>query len=161
MKIFPEKEYSIELNKDSLLGISELKNQTLSEEQFVTNWNNQPFIGKIDKNEFEVKLSKKLIGEFCVLKGKLENQKGTLEIRTGRIIKIIFVAIVLFAVSGIITAIIRTELELIFHLVITILVMRYIFLELGFRLVSKSGIDKLTEIIGIKKINKNVAQHRI
>ena len=43
----------------------------------------------------------------------------------------------------------------------TILVMRYIFLELGFRLVSKSGIDKLTEIIGIKKINKNVAQHRI
>ena len=161
MKIFPEKEYSIELNKDSLLGISELKNQTLSEEQFVTNWNNQPFIGKIDKNEFEVKLSKKIIGEFCVLKGKLENEKGTLEIRTGRIIKIIFVAIVLFAVSGIITAIIRTELELIFHLVMTILVMRYIFLELGFRLVSKSGIDKLTEIIGIKKLNKNVAQHRI
>jgi len=156
MKLFPEKDYSIELNKDSSFAISELKNQTLSKEQFVTNWNNQSFIGKIEKNEFEVKLSKKLIGEFCVLKGKLENEKGTLEIRTGRIIKIIFIAIVLFAGSGIITAIFRTDLELIFHLVMTILVMRFIFLELGFRLVSKSGINKLTEIIGIKTLHNTV-----
>jgi len=79
-----------------------------------------------------------------------------LEIRTGRIIKIIFIAIVLFAVSGIITSIFRTDLELIFHLVMTILVMRFIFLELGFRLVSKSGINKLTEIIGIKELKKTL-----
>jgi hypothetical protein len=161
MKIFPEKEYYIELNKDSSLAISELKNQTLSKEQFVTNWNNQSFIGKVETNEFEVKLSKKLIGEFCVINGKLENGKGTLKIQTGRIIKIIFIAIVLFVISGIITAIVQNELEVIFHLVMTILVMRFIFLELGFRFVSKSGITKLTEIIGIKKMNKNVAQHRV
>lgn len=152
MKIFPEKDYSIELNKDSSLVISELKNQTLSKEQFVTNWNNQSFIGKIEANAFEVKLSKKLIGEFCVLNGKLENGKGTLKIRTGKIIKIIFIAIVLFALSGIITAIFRTNFELIFHLVMTILVMRYIFIELGFRLTSKIGINKLSQIIGIKNI---------
>ena len=162
MKIFPEKDYSIELNKDSLLAISELNNQTLSKEQFVTNWNNQSFIGKIENNEFEIKLSKKIIGEFCVLKGKLENEKkGILKIRTSRIMKIIFVAILLFTVSGIIMAIIQTEWELIFHNVMTILVMRYIFLELGFRIVSKIGIKNLTEIIGIKKLNKNVAQHHI
>ena len=161
MKIFPEKEYSIEFTKESSLGISELKNQTLSEKQFVTNWNNQSFIGKVEKNEFEIKLSKKLIGEFCVLKRKLENKKGILEIRTGRIIKIIFVAIIILAISGIITAIIRTEWELIFHLIMIILVMRYIFLELGFRFASKSGINKLTKIIGIKKLNKNVAQQRV
>jgi hypothetical protein len=152
MKIFPEKDYSIELNKDSSLVISELKNQTLSKEQFVTNWNNQSFIGKIETNEFEVKLSKKLIGEFCVLNGKLENGKGKLKIRTGKIIKIIFIAIVLFALSGIITAIFRTDFELIFHLVMTILVMRFIFLELGFRLTSKIVINKLSKIIGIKNI---------
>jgi hypothetical protein len=76
-----------------------------------------------------------------------------LEIRTGRAIKIIFIAITLFAVSGIITAIFRTDLELIFHLIMTILVIRFIFLELGFRFVSKKGINKLTEIIGIKTLN--------
>ena len=152
MKIFPKKDYSIELNKDSSLAISELKNRTLSKEQFVTNWNNQSFIGKVEANEFEVKLSKKLIGEFCVLNGKLENGKGTLKIQTGRIIKIIFIAIVLFAISGIITAIFRTEFQQIFHLVMTILVMRII-MELGFRFVSKKGINKLTEIIGIKTLH--------
>ena len=155
MKIFPEKDYSMELNKDSSLAISELKNQTLSKEQFVTNWNNQSFIGKIETNEFEVKLSKKLIGEFCVLNGKLENRKGTLKIRTGKIIKIIFIAIVLFAFSGIITAIFRTDFELIFHLIMTILVMRFI-MELGFRFVSKNGMNKLTEIIGINKLHKTL-----
>ena len=112
MKIFPEKDYFFELNKDSSIAISELNNQTLSKEQFVTNWNNQSFIGKIENNEFEIKLSKKIIGDFCILKGKLENGKGTLKIRTSRIMKIIFVAIVLFAFSGIITAIIRTEFEI-------------------------------------------------
>lgn len=156
MKIFPENDYYIELNDDSSLAISELENQTLSKEQFVTNWNNQAFIGKIEKNEFEVKLSKKLVGEFCVLKGKLENEKGTLKIRTGRIFRIIFVAIVLFALSGIVTAIIQNKLEVIFHLVMTILVMRFIFLELGFRIISKSGINKLTEIIGIKELKKTL-----
>ena len=156
MKIFPEKDYSIELNIESSLAISELENQTLSKEQFVSNWNNQAFIGKIGKNEFEVRLSKKLVGEVCVLKGKLENEKGTLKIRTGRIFKIIFIAIVLFALSGIITAIIQNKLKVIFHLVMTILVMRFIFLELGFRVISKSGITKLTEIIGIKKLKKTL-----
>ena len=155
MKIFPEKDYSIELNKDSSLAISELKNRTLSKEQFVTNWNNQSFIGKVETNEFEVKLSKKLIGEFCVLNGKLEGGKGTLKIRTGRVIKIIFIAIVLFAFSGIIIAIFRTEFEPIFQLFMTILVMR-IMMELGFRFVSKKGINKLTKIIGIKTLHNTL-----
>jgi hypothetical protein len=75
MKIFPEKDYSIELKNNSSLAISELKSQTLSEEQFFTNWDSQAFIGKIEKNEFKVKLSKKLIGEFCVIEGKLDKKK--------------------------------------------------------------------------------------
>ncbi|MDF4203370.1 hypothetical protein PXD56_10410 [Maribacter sp. SA7] len=156
MKIFPESEYSMELNNDSSLAISELENRTLSEEQFVANWNNQVFIGKIEDNKFELKLSKKLVGEVCVLKGKLENGQGTLEIRTGKIYKIIFIAIVLFAISGIIMALIQKEFEVIFHLVMTVLVMRFIFLELGFRLVSKSGISKLTQIIGIRVLKKTL-----
>ncbi|MDG4716682.1 hypothetical protein [Winogradskyella marincola] len=156
MKIFPEIDYFIELNDDCSLAISELVNQTLSKEQFVANWNNQTFIGKIEKNEFEVKLSKKIIGEFCFLKGKLKNEKGTLKIRTGRIFKIIFVTIVLFTLSGIVTAIVQNKLELIFHLVMTILIMRFIFLELGFRIISNIGINKLTEIIGIKELKKTL-----
>ncbi|MEN2400186.1 hypothetical protein GKZ90_0010380 [Flavobacterium sp. MC2016-06] len=151
MKIFPESNYSIELNNDATSAISELKKQTLSKEQFVTNWKNQTFIGKIKENEFEIKLSKKLFGEFCVLNGKVENKKGILEIRTGKILKIIFLALVFFCFSGIIIAIIKNKWELIFYFVMTIAVMRFVFLELGFRFVSQYALNKLTEIIEIKK----------
>ncbi|WP_459209153.1 hypothetical protein [Aquimarina rhabdastrellae] len=154
MRIFPENDYSIELNKDSSLAISELENQTLLKEQYVSNWNNQVFIGEIKNDSFEIKLSKKLIGEICVLKGKLKNKKGILKIKTGRIFKVLFITIVLFVISGIITAIIQNKLEVIFPLVMTILVMRFIFLEIGFRVISKSGINKLTEIIGITELKK-------
>lgn len=151
MKIFPESDYSIELNNDSMSAISELKNQTLSKERFVANWNNQTFIGEIKENEFEIKLSKKLLGEFCVLNGKLDSRKGRLKIQTGKIFKIIFVAMALFCLSGIIVAIVQNKLELIFKIVVTILVMRFIFLEFGFRLASKYILNELTEVIGIKK----------
>jgi hypothetical protein len=150
MKIFPESDYSIELNNDSVFAISELKKRTLSKEQFVANWNNQTFIGEIKENEFEIKLSKKLFEEFCVVNGKLDNRKGRLKIRTSKIFKIIFVAIVLFSLSGIIVAIIQNKLEVIFKVVLIIPVMRFFFLELGFRIASKCALNKLTEIIGIK-----------
>jgi hypothetical protein len=153
MKIFPESDYLIELNNDSMSAISELKKHTLSKEQFVANWNNQNFIGEIKENEFEIKRSKKLFGEFCVLNGKLENKEGRLKSRTSIILKIIFVAIILFCVSGIIVSIIENKLDLIFDVVKTVLVMRFVFLELGFRLASKCILNKLTEVIGIKKIN--------
>lgn len=153
MKIFPESDYLIELNNDSMSAISELKKHTLSKEQFVANWNNQKFIGEIKENEFEIKRSKKLFGEFCVLNGKLDNIEGRLKIRTGKILKIIFSAMVLFCVSGIIVAIAENKLNLIFDIVMYILVMRFVFLEIGFRLASKCILNKLTEVIGIKKIN--------
>ena len=153
MKIFPESDYSIELNNDSELALVELKNRTLSNEQFVTKWSNQTFIGKIQNDKFEIKLSRKLFGEFCILNGKLENKTGTLKIRTGKNFKIIFVAIVLFVLSGIVVSIIQNKLELIFKFIATIFIMRFVFLELGFRIVSKSALNKLTEIIGIKKIS--------
>ncbi|WP_432671544.1 hypothetical protein [Flavobacterium sp. SM2513] len=153
MKIFPESDFSIELNNDRISAILELKKHTLSKEQFVANWNKQTFIGEIRENEFEIKFSKKLLGEFCVLNGKLENKKGRLKIRTGIILKIIFLAMVLFCLSGIIVSIIENKLDVIFDMVMTILGMRFIFLELGFRLASKIMLNKLTEVIGIKKIN--------
>ena len=154
MKIFPENDYSFELNNDSSIAISKLENQTLSKEQFVTNFNNQAFIGKIDKNEFKINLSKKLFGKVCVLSGNLENEKGSLKIRTGKIFKIIFVAFFIFTISGIVSSIIQGKSQIIINLILSIIVIRFIILELAFRLISNNAINQLTEIIEIKKITK-------
>jgi len=55
--------------------------------------------------------------------------------------------------SGIIVSIIQNKLQLIFHIIINILIIRFIFLELGFRIVSKFALNELTKVIGIKRIN--------
>ena len=153
MKLFPINKYAIELFNDSAFALSNLKNHTLSKEQYVANYNKQDFIGLVQENEFELKLSKKLSGECCVAHGILENKTGTIEIRTSQTFKIIFVAIALFAFSGIAIAIIQNKTESIAPLVISILLLRFVFLELVFHLVSKSILFKLTHHIGIKKWN--------
>lgn len=161
MKIFPEKDYLIELNNDSSIAISKLKNQTLPKEQYVTNWKDQAFIGEIKNNEFEVILSKELYGSFCTLKGRIDKKRGTLKVLTSKKIKIIFISIILFIISGIFGAIFYAEMITLLKLIIAIPVFRFVFLELVFRIISKNAIDKLTEIIGIKNLKENVAQHGV
>jgi len=158
MKLFPTKYYSIELQNDSSIAMTNLKSNTLSAEQFVTDWKNQTFIGKIHNDEFKIKLSKNFYGTFCVLNGKLEKRNGTLEIRVGKTFKILFWIVVLFVMSGLIASLIQNRLDNLLPLVMTIIVFRFIFIELGFRIISKTGLDKLTKIIGITELKKNEAQ---
>lgn len=158
MKIFPQKDYLIELSVKSSKVIPDLKSQTLPLDQFTVKLNKHPFIGKVENNKFEIKLSKKLYGGLCILSGTLENKKGVLKIRVGKIFKIIFLAIVIFAFSGMLIAIIQKEFEVLFNLILYILIMRYFFLELSFRFISQRGIEKLGEIIKIKKLFNEVKQ---
>lgn len=152
MKLFPKKYYSIELQNDSSIAMTKLENHTLSDEQFISDWSNQAFIGRIDNSEFEIKLSKNLYGAFCILKGKLDKENGILEIRMSKIIKTLFFIIVLFVTTGLITAIIQNKSDLLFPLIVAIIVFRFIFIELSFIIVSKKILKKLIKIIGITKI---------
>ena len=163
MKIFPTKKYSITLKTNSSDAISELQKTTLSDEQFVADWNKQTFIGKIRESEFEVKLSKKTYGALCVLKGKLEKDNGILEISVNRIFKIIIVVFYLWPIVGFIISLIKygfkNSTDLIFITIMFPFFVRFAMVELIFRIVSNIGLNKLIKIIGIKKIN--VAQHRL
>lgn len=156
MKIFPQKNYSITLNTNSSLALSELKNQTLHKEQYVANWNSQIFIGLIDGDVFEINISKKWIGEICIFNGYLKENKGSLKVRTSRFIKIIFIIIVIFSLSGIIMATLQNELKTSFHILLSLLTIRFIILELSFQIISKLGIEKLTKTISIKTINNKI-----
>ncbi|GGG60569.1 hypothetical protein [Bizionia arctica] len=162
MKIFPIKKYSITLITECSKAISELKKETLSDGQFVSNWNKQTFIGVINNSDFEIKLSKKLYGGFCVLKGKLEKENGIIEIEINKTLKIILLTLFLFPIFGFLISLIqngfKNSTELLLPTLMFIIILRFGFIELGFRIISKKGLKELTEIIGIEKI-KNVAQH--
>ena len=107
MKIFPIKKYSITLINERSKAIFELQKETLSDEQFVSDWNKQTFIGKVNETNFEIKLSKKLYGNFCVFKGKLEERNGSLEIEINKTFRVILSVIFLFPIFGFLTSLFK------------------------------------------------------
>lgn len=159
MKLFPSQKYSIVSKNDSLNALTELRKQTLSREQYFSNWDNQSFIGIINTTDFEIELSRKLYGSFCVLKGKLENQNGILEITMHKTFKLIFIAFFLFAIIGFLISLLNNGFEnstkLLLQTVLFIFVLRFVIIELGFRVISKKGLHKLIEIIGIETVRKS------
>ena len=156
MKIFPSKEYSVTLINDGSESIAELRKETLSEDQFVSNWNSQTFIGRIDGPEFEVKLSKKLYGTFCILKGKIERSNGILEIRISKIFKVLFWVLFLFPIIGFFISVIQNgfynSVDFIIPTLLLLLVIRFVFIGLGFTIFSRKAIKKLSKTIGIEKM---------
>ena len=153
MKIFPTKTHSITLWADSTTVISELQKNILSEEQFVADWNNQIFIGKINESDFELKLSKKVYGAFCIIKGKLENENAILEVEINKNYKAVLLALMFYPIIGSIISLINSgfenSTELIFSTILFLVVLRFVFVEFGFRIISKNGLNKLNEIIGL------------
>ncbi|WCO03625.1 hypothetical protein [Psychroserpens ponticola] len=165
MKIFPTKNYEFELTKDSLSAMSELKNNTLISDSLTSEWTKKAFIGQVNEKGFKIISSKPGRGAFCVLEGKIKSQNGSLEIRIHKAFRIMLSIIYLFPLIGFSIALFTEETKAILSLIIPtlmfIIVFRFIFTELAFRLISKNGLNKLTEIIGITKLNKNEAQQRV
>ncbi|MDO5971280.1 hypothetical protein Q4Q35_15840 [Flavivirga aquimarina] len=160
MKIFPETKYLIGLKNECSKTLSDLQKETLSDEQFIVEWN-KIFIGKVDQNGFEIKLAKKRFGSFCILKGKLENKNGILKIQISKIYKLLSGILVLFVISGFVISLIRSEFETSLKIILFILAFRFVFIEVWFRVNSKNSMNELTKVIGIIKQEKNKAQHSI
>jgi hypothetical protein len=155
MKIFPESNFKIDLSDNMVKTLDNLKKETLSDEQFIVNWGDKPFIGTINENSFEIKQARKVYGSLWIIHGFLENKHGTLKVQVSKKNKIIFGGFFLFVISGLIISLIRLDLKIIFQTFMLIIVSRFLFLEFGFRLTSKNGIKKLTKIIGITKLEEN------
>jgi hypothetical protein len=158
MKIYPTKKYSITLFNEHPKAVFELKKETLRDGQFVSDWNKYSFIGEIDETNFEIKLCKKLYGNFCVFKGRLEGKAGVLEIGIDRTYKFVLFVIFLFPIFGFLTSLFnngfKNSVVLLFPTIMFIVILRFVFIELGFQIISKKGVNKMSEIIGVEKMNK-------
>nr|WP_042294497.1 hypothetical protein [Nonlabens ulvanivorans] len=158
MKIFPTNNYEFELTKESTKALSELEKNTLITDSLVSEWTKKAFIGQVNDNGFKIISSKPGRGAFCILDGKLESEKGTLEIRIHKAFRIMLSLIYLFPIIGFTIALFTKEKEIIISLIfptlMALVVFRFVFTELAFRIISRNGLKKLTKIIGIKKLEK-------
>jgi len=165
MKLFPKKDFIAELNENSSIAMTELKRNTDITNSLVSDWTKKAFRGEVSENGFKIISSEIGRGAVCVLIGKFDENTVEIEVRIHNAFKVMFSIIMLypFIMFGIIyyDSGLEKAVEYIPFLIIAGLAIRFVFIELSFRFISRTGLNKLTKIIGIKQLKKNEAQHRI
>ncbi len=158
MKVFPKNNYEFELTKGKTHAISELQKNTYITDSLTSQWTKKAFIGQVNENGFKIISSKRGRGAFCILEGKLKSQNGILEIRIHKAFRVMLSIVYLFPLIGFLIALFTKGKKIILSLIVptlmSLIVFRFIFTEIAFRLMLKSGLNKLAGVIGIKKLKK-------
>ena len=101
MKIFPTKNYTIELTENPVKYIELLKLKTLESETLSTTSTNKEFIGRINGTHFEIIASEVGIGAFTVLKGDFSDDSVNVIAEINKPFKILISIMFVFGLGGI------------------------------------------------------------
>lgn len=159
MTIFPSDEYEVELKNDISTGIKELKLNTKLSNSLASEWGvKEAFIGWVDNNGFKIISSIVGFGAFCTLTGRFQNKKGTIKIKVHKAFQILLSFLMLFPFIGFGILVflngLQTSIDLIIPLILLLLFIRFLLLGLTYKFISKMGLNRLIEIIGITKLDQ-------
>ena len=158
MKLFPTKNFMAELRSDYSISMQNLKSSTDITDSLTSDWTKKEFRGQVNEKGFKLISSEIGRGAVCVLIGKFDGKTGEIEVRIHKAFKVMFSILMLMPIIGFVIAILTNGIEksygIIIPTIIGILFVRFIFIELGFRFISNTGINKLTDILTIKELNK-------
>ena len=158
MKLFPTKNFKAELRSDYSISMENLKSNTDITDSLTSDWTNKAFRGQVNENGFKIISSEIGRGAVCVLIGEFNGKTGEIEVRINKAFKVMFSILMLMPIIGVVITVLTKEIEKPFGLIVPIIMgfvfIRFIFMELSFRFISNTGINKLTEILSIKELNK-------
>lgn len=154
MKLFPCKNVTVELKDDRATTLNELRRNTKLTSSLLSDYTDKEFIGQVSDSGFKIISSEIGRGAVCVFIGELQDSLGTLEIRIHNAFKVMFIILMLlpiigFGITGILDGIVTSMIPL---MIMGIVFVRFVFMELSFRFISKTGLNKLEKIIGIKMV---------
>ena len=154
MKLFPNKNYTIELRDDRKVTLDKLRRITELKDNIVSSHTDKEFIGQISDSGFKIISSEIGRGSICVFIGELQDSFGNLEIRLHTAFKVMFSILMLTPIIGFGIVLFNSGIEksiaILFPLIIGLLFIRFVFIELSFKFISKTGINKLYRLVGIK-----------
>jgi len=165
MKLFPSKKFTAKLRSDYSVAVQNLKANTDITDSLVSERTKKEFRGQVNENGFKLISSEIGRGAVCVLSGEFTDQNGIIEVRIHNAFKIMFSILLSYPLIGF--GLIayndgfEKALEFLPTLFIGLLVIRFVFIELSFRFISKIGINKLTLILNIIDLKKNEAQQHL
>lgn len=159
MNIFPTSYYQFKLIDDEIKTLERLERRTEISNSLISAKTEKSFIGTINRNQFQIISSEIGVGAFCVLNGKIEKDKGNIKVEINKPFKIIFSLFFLFPLIGLIFQCVKNQeithiLIMILVAVLQILIIRFLMLELIYRILSKKSINKLKDVLDVEWINK-------
>ncbi len=156
MKIFPTNNYSFKIIGSEKEALDRLKRRTEQTENLSSKITDKVFLGTIKENHFKLISSDIGKGAFCVLTGQLENEKGEVHVEINKAFRILLSIFLCFPILGFIIQTVKNKFSTIFVLVLIlqILMIRFVFIELAFKIFSKQSLNKLINILDIDKLEK-------
>ena len=154
MQLFPNKNLTVELSNDRQTTLDNLKQNTKLTDRLVSEHTDKEFIGQVNDSGFKIISSEIGRGAICVSVGELQDSFGNLEIRIHKAFKVMFSILMLMPISGFVIAVITNGIQnsigILIPMFMGILFVRFVFIELSFRFNSKTGLNKLNRVIGLK-----------
>ncbi|MFH6963595.1 hypothetical protein ACHRVK_14465 [Flavobacterium plurextorum] len=158
MKIFPTSNYSFKIIGEPVESLERLKRRTQISESLSSKITDKSFLGIITNNSFRIISSEIGKGAFCVLNGEISNKNGTVKIEINKAFQILLSIILCLPIAGLIAQLLSQEPNLAVVLIAAataqILMIRFIFIELAFRRLSKRSLSRLSDVLDIESIEK-------
>lgn len=158
MKIFPASNYSFKLIGEQTESLDRLKRRTHISENLSSKITDKSFLGIINNNTFRIISSEIGKGAFCVLSGQITNTNGTVNVEINKAFQILLCILLCLPIVGLVVQLFTQEINL-FLVFITvtigqILMIRFIFIELAFRRLSKRSLSRLVDVLDIDSLEK-------
>ena len=81
MKLFPAKNFKVELISDYSISMENLKSNTDITDSLTSDWTKKAFRGQVNENGFKIISSEIGRGAVCVFIGKFNKNTGEIEVR--------------------------------------------------------------------------------
>lgn len=158
MKIFPTSNYSFKIIGESAESLERLKRRTQISDSLSSKITDKSFLGIINNNSFRIISSEIGKGAFCVLNGEIRDKNGTVNVEINKAFQILLSIILCLPIAGLIAQLFSQKpnlaVILIAAAIVQILMIRFVFIELAFRRLSKRSLNRLSDVLDIESIEK-------
>ncbi|MDH7448389.1 hypothetical protein [Aquimarina sp. 2201CG14-23] len=133
-----------------------MKRRTEKSENLTSSHTDKSFRGIINGNEFKLISSAIGKGAFCVMNGTIESDSGNVKVEIHKVFRILLSIFLLFPIIGLVAITVSGAEEFSPILILVVigqtLIIRYAFIGLTFRFLSKESLNKLRDVLDFEWI---------
>lgn len=153
MNIFPNKTIQFSLFSTQQDAIERLNRRTKKSNRLTSQFTDKSFIGTIENNTFRIISSAIGKGAFCVLTGEINEYKGRVNIEIHPAFRILSGILMIGPLIVLIISLLSVDDPSLYLIPITLIqvaIIRFVFIELAFKSISKESLNKLRDILDLE-----------